>query len=179
MQWLNRYYRGEIDEGSNLADIARMIAAEFKVSYAAASDCLIEWLRQNVIKNGDIEHTVDGCRMTLGECTIFVPKKPVFWRGAQWERRPYYRFSFWFKDTVIVSHLGDKDASFIISPHPTTDDKRPEALIESVAHFMTLRPGDTDDEFFDGYDLLQAIWCTSFECQQFGSCYYDRFKDER
>lgn len=44
--------------------------------------------------------------------------------------------------------------------------------------FLTLRPGDTDSEYFERYTDRQREWCSSFECEALGFEAMARFDPE-
>lgn len=120
----------------------------------------------------DIIETDEGWEWRTDDCRVLVPYEFYKWVGG----RPQYRFSFWFKDVQVVSHTDDHDAPFCFSPPPMRD--YPEDLIEAAADYICMSPGDTDDDFFDHYNLVQAMWCSSFECEQFDSERMNRFEPE-
>lgn len=47
-----------------------------------------------------------------------------------------------------------------------------ESFAELLA-FLTLKPGDTDEEYFDNYTAEQMAWCESFDCETLGLDAYE------
>lgn len=50
--------------------------------------------------------------------------------------------------------------------------------IASLLSFLTLRPGDTDDDYFKAYTPSQLAWCESYESQRLNGLVND-LDDER
>ena len=48
-------------------------------------------------------------------------------------------------------------ADFCGSPLHADDS---DETVKSLLHFLTLRPGDTDSEYFQDYTAEQVVWCT-------------------
>jgi hypothetical protein len=40
--------------------------------------------------------------------------------------------------------------------------------VEGLLAFLTLRPGDTDPDYFESYTLRQLAWCRSVRCELLG-----------
>ena len=53
-------------------------------------------------------------------------------------------------------------ADFRCSPLHAVDSL---ATVYSLLSFLTLKPGDTDAEYFDTYTPTQMLWCTSDRCE--------------
>jgi len=79
-------------------------------------------------------------------------------------RREKYGISykFYVKDVLLFS--GD---DFYLSPLYAIDS---EMAVLSLLGFLTLKPGDTDEEYFQDYTQEQLDWADSFECDSLG-CY--------
>lgn len=96
---------------------------------------------------------------------------------------------------VYLTYLGGEKVKYDVYLNDRIlfagDDFRPSPLhnqddlesIISLFGFITLKPGDTDSEYFDNYNEMQLAWANSFECEQLkcrisdfeGS---DEYKDE-
>lgn len=76
-----------------------------------------------------------------------------------------YYLSYRFSDTrAKVVFTGD---DFSPSPWHAIDTIQ---VIYSLLGFLTLRPGDTDADYFDGYTPEQLDWCKSARCEEL-RCY--------
>ncbi len=75
------------------------------------------------------------------------------WRGQT-------RISYELKDSHRVIFAGD---DFGCSPMHADDSL---ASVAALLGFLTLRPGDTDREYFDKYTPNQMEWCESARCEE-------------
>jgi len=54
---------------------------------------------------------------------------------------------------------------FSCSPMDAIDS---DESLRALLGFLTLKPGDTDQEYFDKYTEAQMAWCQSFDCDAMG-----------
>ena len=80
-------------------------------------------------------------------------------------------YKFYVKDVLLFS--GD---DFYLSPLYAMDS---EMGILSLLNFLTLQPGDTDEEYFQNYTQEQLDWSDSFECESLGCYLLDREEEIR
>ena len=48
-----------------------------------------------------------------------------------------------------------------------------DATLRALLGFLTLRPGDTDADYFDGYTQRQRAFCESGDCELLAFLYSD------
>lgn len=80
-------------------------------------------------------------------------KLSIFWNGGNF-------CSYIFEHNEIELQRGN---DFRPSPLHNIDDN--ETLI-SLLSFLTVQPGDTDDNYFKDYTNAMMKFCKSFECEQ-------------
>ncbi len=69
-------------------------------------------------------------------------------------------YEFWEPDGVEPLFEGE---NFAGSPLHADDS---DETVWSLLNFLSLRPGDTDADYFDGYTRAQREWTTSTECEE-------------
>lgn len=77
----------------------------------------------------------------------------TYQRGADGKSRLAYRLNRHENGTTTTIFSG---ADFCCSPCHCVDS---DCTIESIMGFLTLRPGDTDSEYFDDYTPAQLEFC--------------------
>jgi hypothetical protein len=63
-------------------------------------------------------------------------------------------------------------------PSPMVQDHLSVECIMHLLSFLTLRPGDTDAEYFDEYTQAQLDWIESDACEELGLWVYDYENEE-
>ena len=74
--------------------------------------------------------------------------------------------AYTLKDKGTLIFEGD---DFSSSPMHAIDSLE---TVTSLLGFLTLRPGDTDREYFDKYTPAQMAWCQSSRCELLGLIQY-------
>ena len=95
--------------------------------------------------------------------------------GEPYQGGPHWRIGY----TLDMSQNGRSvrlfDASdFGCAPSNAIDS---DACVESLMGFLTLRPGDTDSDYFKSYSDEQRAYCDQ-HAEQLGACVMFRFCDE-
>lgn len=80
------------------------------------------------------------------------------------KNRVGYRFTW--KGQIIF-----QGRDFFPSPLIAIDSVQ---TIYALLSFLTLRPGDTDKEYFQDYTPIQLDWCNSLECEDLQCWVSDR-----
>ena len=93
----------------------------------------------------------------------FMDGRAVVEFGGYVDNRIEYAFTF---DGKVLF----KGADF--RPSPLWDDGDRDAAL-GLLGFLTLQPGDTDDEYFEKYTTEQKAWSTSHECEQLACEVFD------
>lgn len=62
------------------------------------------------------------------------------------------------------------DADFARSPMDADDSLE---TVSALLGFLTLKPGDTDREYFDKYSDAQMDWCQSARCEELAMIQYE------
>lgn len=81
------------------------------------------------------------------------------WRGQS-------KLAYELKDGRAVVFAGD---DFAGSPMHADDSP---ATVAGLLTFLTLKPGDTDREYFANYTPEQMDWCTGSRCETLGMIAY-------
>jgi hypothetical protein len=89
-------------------------------------------------------------------------------------------YATWRRDNmgkeILAYKLRDNDklifkgADFHCSPLHAIDSKN---AVEGILGFLSLKPGDTDREYFDDYTPAQMEWCQSSRCEELAMHCYD------
>jgi hypothetical protein len=110
-------------------------------------------------------------KLTIPEhdCIVTIYNNATY-RGTGILRRGYYSYSMHIGLTELFS--GDD-----YSPSPMIASDSLESLVELLS-FLTTRPGDTDDEYFNGYTQQQLDFANSLKCEELQSIPYDCESDE-
>jgi hypothetical protein len=68
--------------------------------------------------------------------------------------RQFFDYQFFLNSRLLF------DGSDFSTPLNPSDDR----VIKDLLGFLTLKPGDTDDEYFSSYTEAQMEWANSFAC---------------
>ena len=96
---------------------------------------------------------------------ISISESPVSYTGSR------FNHSYEIKLNGEILFSG---ADF--SPSPMDSDSPLDMLVSGLS-FHCLKPGDTDDEYFDNYTPAQLVWANSFDCEQLQGLLMD-FEDK-
>jgi len=66
-----------------------------------------------------------------------------------------------------------KERDFHCSPLHAIDSMN---AVEALLSFLSLKPGDTDREYFDDYTPAQMAWCKSSRCEELAMLNYDLYE---
>lgn len=75
------------------------------------------------------------------------------------DNRGYYGYRLTDKDGRVLFQGNDYSAPFWRNIIPMAE------IANNIMVFLTLRPGDTDDDYFDKYTPEQLAFANSFECE--------------
>lgn len=87
----------------------------------------------------------------------FMDGRAVVEFGAEYINGRYVPYKFSFDGKLLFEGTDFR-------PSPMFDEVSREAAVGLLA-FLTLRPGDTDDEYFEKYSEEQMAWARSSECE--------------
>lgn len=73
---------------------------------------------------------------------------------SDWRGQPFVRYKFRHKGKLIF-----KGEDFSGSPMHSIDG---DASVCAILWFLSMRPGDTDREYFDHYTARQLAWCIAY-----------------
>jgi hypothetical protein len=79
------------------------------------------------------------------------------WNGGLWER-PAYEYTLWDGDEVISAGHDLWGPALGAWPEP-------EEMVATCLGFLSVQPGDTDEEYFAGYTPRQLEWAESDRCE--------------
>ena len=88
----------------------------------------------------------------------FMGDRAVVEFGAEYINGRYVPYKFTFDGKLLFEGTDFR-------PSPMFDEVSREAAV-GLLGFLTLRPGDTDDEYFDKYTEEQLSWANSRECEE-------------
>lgn len=89
------------------------------------------------------------------------------WDTGTYDRRGCTRLRYQLKDGQRVIFEG---ANYCASPLHADDSRE---TVAGLLGFLTLKPGDTDREYFDNYTPAQMDWTRSSRCDYLGMLQYD------
>jgi hypothetical protein len=92
------------------------------------------------------------------------------YKGTGILQRSYYKYSMTLHGVELFS--GDD-----YSPSPMDSAESLDSLL-GLLSFLTVRPGDTEEEYFKDYTPLQLEFCNSYLCEELQSLPYDRENGE-
>ena len=99
------------------------------------------------------------------------------WRKSGFTLRLWDIYSRdWRGQTVLAYELKDgrkvifSGDDFAGSPMHADDSRE---TVASLLGFLTLKPGDTDREYFDKYTKDQLAWRESSRCEELGTIQYE------
>lgn len=90
----------------------------------------------------------------------FMDGRAVVDFGAEYVDGRYVKYKFSFDGKVLFEGADYR-------PSPMFEEASREAAI-GLLGFLTLRPGDTDDEYFEKYTPEQMAWAKSSDCEYLG-----------
>ena len=89
------------------------------------------------------------------------------WDTGRTDWRGQSQLAYQLKDRRKVIFEGD---DFAGSPMHADDSL---GTVAALLGFLTLKPGNTDQEYFDKYTPAQLDWCGSFRCEQLGMIQFE------
>lgn len=95
-----------------------------------------------------------------------------------WNRTRYgYRLTDYSANPVRVIFEGADYWSPAIRTQGQSDDG--DHAVLGLLGFLTLKPGDTDSEYFEGYTADQLDWAKSSDCEELSYLVYDAENEGR